>query len=215
MNLSPRNASLFLLLAVVTISSCQKEISFDTPPGDPGAGGGTGNNNNIIGEWDYVGITAHTEATISFTEAGQEFKTVSLSDYVSKNNTGTVKITATDIIASGVAYSIDTTVNVKTYVSNILLDQSEVPFVFDVPATSSTSAYTRNSNDSLTVTSWIGAPSTPSGPAPVGPTGIRIAWSGDTLLLKVYSTRSQSIVQQGVPANFVGVVSGVTKLKRR
>jgi hypothetical protein len=212
--------AVLILCVAIFFSSCQKEVSFDTPPGNPGSGNGGGNgggnnNNSIIGDWDFVGLTANTHATIKFTEAGEETKSVTVSSYISKNNVGTVKITATEIITNGIAYSIDTTVNVKTYTDNVLIDDMDMPFIFSVPASSTTSTYTRNNNDSLTVTTWTAGPSTPSGPVQTGPTGMRISWAGDTLVLTVNSVTSQTIIEQGIPVSYVGIAHGITKLKRR
>jgi hypothetical protein len=199
----------------LVLASCQKELSFGDAINNPGSGGGgTGNNTSITGNWDFVGMTAHTKSTVTATIAGEELKTITVSDYITKNNTGTVNITSNQFISSGLSYSIDTIMNVKTYISGVLFDDLDMPFVTSVPATGSTSNYVRNSNDSLTVTGSFGGTPNPSGNAPTGPVGIKISWAGDTLLLKVATTFTQSISQGGVPATFVGTVNGITKLKR-
>jgi hypothetical protein len=202
-----------LLFSVVLVTSCQKELSIDLGSQN-GGGGGTGTNRNIVGDWNFVGMTATTNSTVTVSSPLGELKSITVSGYITKNNAGTVKITSSDFITTGLGYSIDTTMNVKTYMNGLLLDNTDMPFALDSPPVSNTSPYTRINADSITVTGAFGAPN-PSGATPTGPVGIRIAWSGDTLLLKVASSFTQSISQAGVPGTLVGSVTGITKLKRR
>ena len=137
----------------------QKQEATDNGPDN---GGGTGNTNNIEGNYDFVGLVAHTESTVTVSQAGQELKSVTVSDYLTQSNVGTVTITSSQFISTGLGYSIDTIVNAKTYQNNVLVDDSNFPFVTSVPASSSTSPYVRNSSDSITVTGAIGvAPDPP------------------------------------------------------
>ena len=211
-----------LCCLILLLASCQKEISIDLGSSGSGSGGnggsgGSGGNNtsNIVGSYDFVGLSAHTLSSVSVTQGGQTAKSVTTSDYSSINNSGTIQITANQIIATNLAYAIDTVMNVKTYLDNVLIDNSDLPFAVTLPATSSTSTYTRIRADSLSVTGGIGTAPNPSGVGPTGPTGVKLAWSGDTLLLKVNSSFTQTITQGGVPAQMIGSVNGVTKLKKR
>ena len=188
-------AKTILLIFSLTafLVSCQKEVDFQTtnnPPGNPGGGGN--NNTNIIGDWDFVGMTAHTYSAVTVTEAGQQLMAVTVSDYITQNNVGTVKITASDFISTGIGYEIDTTVNSKTYINGILVDDTDFPFLVKLPPTNSTAPYIRINNDSLTTTGAFGAPD-PSGSIPTGTVGMKIGWSGDTLLLKIASSFTQNI----------------------
>jgi hypothetical protein len=199
---------LLVLSLILFLVSCQKEVNLQNQGGT--GGGGT---NSITGDYDFVGMTAHTNSTVTASAMGQQLKTITVSDYTSESNAGTVRITSNQFISTGLAYSIDTTMNVKTYIDNVLFDDSDFPFTASLPPTSSTSTYVRNSADSITVTGALGVPG-PSGGAPTGPVGIKLSWSGDTLLLKVATTITQSISQGGIPGTFTGIVNGVTKLKK-
>ncbi len=214
-----RIATKLLLLSslIIAFTSCQKEINYATGNGTGGTGGtgGSGNTNKIVGDYDFVGMVAHTQSTVTVNAMGQELKSITVSDYVTKSNIGTVKITSNQFITTGLGYSIDTIMNVKTYIDNVLFDDSDFPFVASVPATSSTSPYVRNSTDSITVTGAIGVSPDPSGNTPTGPVGVKLSWSGDTLLLKVNTSFTQSITQSGVPGIITGSVNGITKLKKR
>ena len=209
---------LLLLSFVIFFTACQKEIDYATI-NTSGNTGGTGNNNNstsnIEGDYDFLGMSAHTESAITVQESGSEVKAVTVSDYVTKENTGTMKITSDQFTATDLSYSIDTVVNVKTYLDNVLFDDSDVPFTGSVPATSGSSPYVRNSADSLTATGFLGIPSDPSGAIPTGDVGLKLSWSGDTLLMKVNTSFTQSVSQGGVPGTMVASVKGTFKLKKR
>jgi hypothetical protein len=201
--------SLATLCFIVALSSCQKEINYALPNASPVPG------NNIIGDYDFVGLMAHTESTVTITDQGQTIKAVTLSDYVTKNNVGTVKITSNQFIGNGVGYSIDTSMNVTTYINNILTEQMNVPFVATVPPANTISPYIQITADSMTVTGDFGALPDPSGNVPTGPIGLKLSWSGDTLFLKVNSTFTQAVTQNGVPGVSTVTAVGVTKLKKR
>ena len=203
-----------VLILTIVIFSCQKEVDFQNGANQGGTGSGTGNNRTIVGDYDFVGSWAHTLSTVTVNAGGDQLKTVTVSDYATENNTGTVKITSNQFIVSNMSYDIDTMMNAKTYVNGVLVNNSDFPFVVSQPATSSTSNYVKNSADSITITGAFGAPD-PSGNTPTGPVGARVSWSGDTLILKVNTTVSQTITQGGVPGQFAGTVNGITKLKKR
>jgi hypothetical protein len=206
-----RTIKLFLttLSFTLALASCQKEINYALPNASAVPG------NSIVGDYDFVGLSAHTESTVTVTEQGQTIKTVTVSDYVTKNNVGTAKITFNQLIGTGIGYSIDTTVNVKTYINNVLSEQMDISFVGTVPPTNTVSPYLQITADSLTVTGDFGVLPDPSGYVPTGPLGLKLRWSGDTLLLKENLTFTQSVTQNGVPGVMVGSVVGVTKLKKR
>ena len=207
------SAVLLLFSLIIVFTSCEKEVNYAIS-NSPDNSGGTGNTNNIEGDYDFVGLVAHTESTITVSQAGQELKAITVSDYSTQSNVGTVTITTNQFISTGLGYSIDTIMNAKTYDNNVLVDDSNFPFVMSVPPTSSTSPYARNSTDSITVTGAIGVAPDPSGNAPTGPVGVKLSWSGDTLLLHVNTSFTQTTTQGGVPATIVGSLNGITKLKK-
>ena len=200
-------ASLTLILsAALLLTSCQKVIDDQDP--------GTANINSITGEYNFVGTTASNYSSVIVSDQGSELKAVTVSDYITQNNVGTANITASDIIFIGVGYSIDTTANSKTYIDGVLFNDADLPFVLTVPPANTTNPYTRISNDSLNVIGALGVPN-PAGVTPTGAVGLKISWSGDTLLLKITSSFTQNISQGGVPGILTGFVNGVAKLKKR
>jgi len=212
-----RTATKLLLLSLaVAFTACQKEVDYATGnnPDNTGGTGVNGNTNNIEGEYDFVAMAAHTESSITVDASGSEVKAVTVADYVTKDNTWTMKITSDQFISTNLGYSIDTIINVKTYLDNVLFDDSDVPFVQSAPPTSGSSPYVRNSADSITATGFLGIPSDPSGAIPTGQVGLKLSWSADTLLLKVNTSFTQSVSQGGVPGTMVASVNGTFKLKK-
>jgi hypothetical protein len=210
-----RAGRLFLLFTIVSLVSCQKEVDLQPGVGSGTGSGGGGNTNSIIGDYDFVGMVAHTQSTVTVSDQGQQLKAVTVTDYVTKNNVGTAKFTSSDFIGTGIGYSIDTMMNLKTYIDNVLFDDSNLPYAVTSPPANSTSPYVRVNADSITITGAIGAPTGLSGSTPTGPVGLKLSWSGDTLLLKINSTFTQNVTQNGVPGMLSGTVVGVTKLKKR
>jgi len=203
---------------VIFITSCQKEISADTL-GNSGNGNGNGGNggnntNNIQGDYDFVGMVAHTNSVVTASQLGQTLKSVTTSDYVTENNAGTVKINANQFITTNMAFDIDTLMHNTTYINGVSQGTIDMPFVQTYPPTSSTASYVRNSADSITVTGTFGPSPDPSGNPPTRPTGIKLSWHSDTLYCKVVATVSQNINQGGIPATLVGSVNGTMKLKK-
>lgn len=206
-----RTIKLFIATScfIVALGSCQKEIHYELPNASPAPG------NKIVGDYDFVGLIAHTESTLTVVDQGQTIKSVTVSDYVTRNNVGTTKITFNQFFGNGIGYSIDTTVNVTTYIDNVLTEQLDVPFVATVPPTNTISPYIQITADSMTVTGDFGILPDPSGHGPTGPIGLKLSWSGDTLFLKVNSTFTQTVTQNGVFGVITGTAVGATKLKKR
>lgn len=210
-----RTVKLSLLALLVSLVSCQKEVDLQPGLGSGTGTGGGGNTSSIIGDYDFVGMAAHTQSTVTVSDQGQQLKAVTVTDYVTKNNVGTAKFTSSDFIGTGIGYTIDTMLNVKTYIDNVLFDDSDFPYVVTSPPANSTSPYVRVTADSITVTGAFGASTGPSGSTPAGPVGVKLSWSGDTLFMKINSTFTQNVTQNGVPGVLTGTVTGVTKLKKR
>ena len=216
MKLTANLIFLLILATALSLTSCKKEID----PLDPGSGtvntpgGGTGSTNSITGEYNFVGLAASTYTSVVVSSQGSELKAVTVSDYNTKNNVGTATITASDIMFNGVGYSIDTTANGKTYIDDVLFNDSDFPFVASFPPTNTTTPYTRISSDSLDVVGTLGV-SDPSGVAPTGTIGVKLSWSGDTLLLHIKSSFTQNISQNGETGVLTGFVDGISKLKKR
>jgi hypothetical protein len=216
-----KNAGLLLLVAVITLfSSCQKEVGFeDGGPGpNPGGNGGGGNIASIVGNYKFLGMVADIKATSVASSFGMEIKIIVSSGYISKNNVGTVEITPSKMIGTGIGYDVDTVMNMKTYMDGALFDDSDMPFVTTIPPTSNSSDYTKISSDSITVDGGFVMPSNPTpggGGITLGVIGSKLSWAGDTLIMKTSTTYTTTVTQQGVTATVNGVVKSITRLKKQ
>lgn len=208
----------FFSALVILFTACQKEVDF--PPGqNPNNPNNPGNpsNQSIIGNYDFVGLTAHTIATTTANDGGDQMRTVTVSHYTSKNNTGTYTINATQFISDNIAYSVDTTMNSKVYINGILTDDFDLPFQVTMPPTSNSVTYIKNGSDSITVTGPVG-PVTggPSGTLPpTGSLGYKYSWSGDTLILKTAASFTQNVNQGGVQATVSQSATVTARLKKK
>ncbi|MGZ8510189.1 MAG: hypothetical protein ACXWWA_07420 [Chitinophagaceae bacterium] len=212
---------LFLICATGGfLISCQKEVDFqDLPPTQPGGNGGGTNNTNIIGNWNFVGSNAKTYAALSFSESGQEIKSITVSDYNTENNAGTLTVSDNQFIFKDISHIVNDEANSKTYINGILFNEVTEPFNATYPPTDETRDYVRNSNDSITFTNMMANLPDPSGggftPVPTGPMGGKIGWLNDTLTVKINYSATQNITQGGIPANFEASVEGTMKFKRQ
>src|SRR5258706_6621171 len=125
MRIASTKTLLLFFCSTMLLFSCQKEASFQNQQGNQGGTGG--NNRSITGDYDFVGVVAHTSSTITVSAGGQQLKTVTISDYTGKNYTGTTKITSNQIIATDIGYSVDTVMNAKSYIDGLLIDDSNYP----------------------------------------------------------------------------------------
>lgn len=204
-----------LLLAALSsffIISCQKEVDYSS-------GNGNGNNSNIIGNYDFVGMTATTNSTVEATGAGLNEKSITTSYYITKNNIGTVTITADKFTSTGVGYDIDTTMHFKMYSDNILVLEDDLPFQATIPPTSGVSTYRKIGSDSLyfdggMVTSGpVGG--TGGGSTASMPSGCKYSWSGDTLIMKTSIKVEQTQTVMGITMKTTNSGTQIAKLKKK
>jgi hypothetical protein len=166
---------------VLIVVSCKKS----NPPSTP--------TNAVSGTYTFVNMNAQTQVTAS---EGSGITAVSLANYITRNNTGTVKFTVDSMDVSGLGYSVDTTVITNFYFSGTLYAADTTAFTATVPATSTSGAYTVVNSDSLYFPN--------GGLIPTGLTssgagqGARFVVAGDTLKLYISaSDTSNSQVQTG------------------
>lgn len=185
----------------VLVTSCKKE-------------NGGADNTDIMGDYDFVGMEAQTSSSATYTEFGETVRSVTTSHYFTEQNTGTISITASEFISTGVGYQTDFMATSQTYINGVLDDEFEMPYSFTAPPTSGTTTYTRINSDSLRANQFIGSSS--SGPTtPTGPVGVRISWSADTLVMRMSTTYTKTITQAGVPVTMLNSAIVTSKLKKK
>ncbi|HEY0066230.1 MAG TPA: hypothetical protein VGB46_02670 [Flavisolibacter sp.] len=209
------NLILALVLSSFVFVSCQKEFSSEEGNGGgTGTGGGSGTGSgSIIGTWKLLELEARTNSTVTTgTGAGQE-KMVTVSHYITKNNTGTMNFDGSKVTQTNISYSVDTTAKAYYYVGGALIDQMEAPFQFSLPSYSSTGTYRQIGSDSLY---FDGGSGFMSGTAVQGaPGGMKFRIEGDKLFMTTTASTTQSQVVQGFNVTTTNTVQAEARLQRQ
>jgi hypothetical protein len=172
--------SVFICILLI---SCQKEISNEK------AGSA-----NIQGNYKFLSMTAHTKSIIRTTVGTDVSESTTYSDYITQNNTGTIKIDASTINSQNLSYSIDT-IMTGIFNTNGSTDTIQLPFQFTAPPSSGTTNYQTITADSLyfpSGTLFMNGTSQATVPA-----GARIKLDGDKLYMTMHGIQTSNQTVQG------------------
>ena len=191
----------------IVLTSCQKEISGDFL--------NTATPNDLIGTWKFLNSSVSTNSTVEIKDEFADVKNITLSDYVTVNNQGSLLINDSLMVTSGIAYDISTIARAFTYVDGNIEDSTDFPFSFSFPSTNSSSPYKRIGTDSIYVP---GSSLTQV----AGATGLQSAANGytykiisDTLLLTTILDQTTIDNSLGVPVITNNKASVITTLKKQ
>lgn len=173
------NPYLAILVAAITIVSCKKD--------EPSSA-----TNQITGNWKFISIAANTQSTLLSDMGTDTYKSVTISHYTTINNTGTVSITGNSFTGKDIGYSIDDSISSYTYINDELLDSTNMPFSFDLPASSSVSNYQLIGQDSIYFTGGNIVNSS-GGSETAMPSGCRFTVEGTTLKLNCRASKDSTI----------------------
>lgn len=179
----------FIIISTITIS-CQKEASFD--PNNSNGGGGSTSGQSIIGNWKFIEFNAKTKSTgIATDPVLGNIKTVTVSDYTTKNNDGTLNIEASKLTATALTYSVNSVAKVYMYEDNVLVDSLDFPFQTTMPPSTSTSTYTRVGVDSLYLNSGLFTTSATGSSTQTLGGGVKLKFDGNKMVwTSVYKNNS-------------------------
>lgn len=135
----------------------------------------------LAGTWVFNGLHAKTSSTVSDTQGGIQYTTVSTSDYTTTSNGGTVKISGNTMTGTGITYSATINVLATDYVGTTILDTFSTTIPFNVPPTNSVSSFEVIGKDSIHYTSAAIFGAAGSGAPAV--TGSKFSIDGDVLTL--------------------------------
>lgn len=127
-----------IILLSFAIVSCQKDINQPTSSAA-----------DITGTWTLVSFDVNITAVQQVTEGADEIKTVSVNNYITKTNSGTITFDATKITANNLSYSVDAVAKSSVYENGALIDTFSAPFQFKYPAYNGVTAYKTITADSL------------------------------------------------------------------
>lgn len=191
------------ILLTVAFMSCQKGIDEPTAT----------NASDITGKWKFISLQAQLTTTQEVSDGGDVLKTITLSDYTSENNTGSVTIDETKMTSNNLSYSINTISKSSIFENGTLIDTLSVPFQVTIPASSGSANYQRISADSIygqAGTMFIGGAvqSTQAG-------GMRIKMENDKLYLMESVMQTTTTSDQGAIANQIVQGKVVATLQRQ
>ena len=123
----------FLLLGIILLAmaSCQKEKS-DEPLNGTGDAVSTGSEK---GTWKFISTFASTSESVVYNDGIKDVKTVTIWEYTTENNAGTIKFDASKITSTGLTYSVDGIAEAYLYLNGSLADSLEFPFAATIPPT--------------------------------------------------------------------------------
>lgn len=166
--------------------------------------------NKLLGTWTFVNMVAATNTTLTISNE----KTVAISDYTTIENTGIITITADSLNTDNFGYKVDDWTFNAYYEDNIEKESFTVPLQFTAEAYSSRSKYKWVSKDSLygeSGTTTMGNTTVKSIPA-----GIKLGWSGDTLLMITkLDTTGKQLLPSGYYADKRQTATTVVKLVKK
>lgn len=197
-----------MLFLAVLFASCTKEESLEIID-NPGSG-------QLQGNYIFLSMQAHTNATVELADGIDVMKTVTISDYITKNNVGTVLIDAGKFTSTGMGYSIDTTIKGYIYNNGVLDETLDMPFQFSVPPLNSVAPYRLAGTDSLIFTGGIiSTPDGGSGGAASPESRARYVLLKDTLILyQGYNSRTTTS-QSGMTMTQTNIGTFKMKLLRK
>jgi hypothetical protein len=203
--------TLLLAAASTVLYSCSKDDSKPSDGSNPDA---------LKGTYDFVGMTVASQSTVTVkgTFAGNviDEKTITTSNYITKNNGGTVTVDATNFTNTDFIYSVDTVINAKSWSDGVLSSDMDIRFKFDAPKLSSHAPYKLVGADSLYFEKgFVENPDGSGTGVASNPSGSKYSWSGDTLLLRTNLAIVKEEIQEGVTTKTINVADQLVKLKKR
>jgi len=143
---------------------------------------GPGDTSQLVGNYQFLYLSAQTQETTVESAAGQNIKMVATVSYKTTQNTGSVTITKDSIASKNVGYTASADESVYTYTNNVLTDSFRTPVDETVPPTSSTTKYDVIGKDSIYFHSGL-ITGLSTGSTPTIPNGGRFSFKGDTLFI--------------------------------
>ena len=183
----------FLITAIILFTACQKGIEpFDD------TGGSTPSGNDVKGTWNFISLTANTQSIAEYTDSGIDYKTITNSNYVSTDSTGSITFGDSTFNSANISYYVSSELTGYDYQNNILIDSTQMPFNITIDSSNSSGTYKLIGSDSIYFPSGsfisVSGSTTQSQPS-----GGKINISGNNLIItqQLYKDTTQQIA--GVP----------------
>ena len=181
-----------LIAALIFFTACQKGIEPFEDGGSPQTG------NDLIGTWNFTSLTGNTQSIAEYTDSGIDYKTITISNYTTTNNTGTITFSDSTFNMINTSYSISSMLFGYNYQNNILIDSVQMPFTYALDSTNSSGSYKLIGTDSIYFPQ--GSLISVAGSATQGqPTGGRISIVGNSLTITESINEDSTKDVGGVP----------------
>ncbi len=151
--------------------------------------------NNLAGNWKFTSMTAQTESDNQYSDGGILYKTVTISQYTTLNNKGTVVITSSSMNSDSIAYAVSTNATAYNYQNGTLTDSTVYPLIFSVSPTSIAVTYNLIGKDSIYFPGGglFGVPGSSSG------SGAKYTVNGNALNLITTIVQDSTNSSYGIP----------------
>jgi hypothetical protein len=163
------------LLMSLFFVGCQKETSQELS---------SATSRGLLGNYKFISMEAQAITSMQTTAGADVEKSVSKAQYITKNNTGTIKFDVTTISSSDMSYAVDTTVTGYFYTNGILQDSATMPFAVSMPPFSSTAPYKLVGADSIYFSSGsLFMEASTSMSSATKPSGSKLRFDGNKLFI--------------------------------
>ena len=174
--------SVVLLAMTVLVFSCEKD---DTAT----------HTGSIEGNYIFKYLTSQTSSTLTDDEGG---KAVSLANYTTTDNKGTVVIDANKITTTGFTYSVNATSSNYFYQDNQLVDSVNFPLIITIPPISSAVSYKLLGSDSIFVADGLVPAGGVGGVTNSGGSGGRYKLEGNVLTITQHFSKDSVFTDTGI-----------------
>jgi hypothetical protein len=203
----------FLGCVLLILASCSKEKSVDTL----GGGGGTtaGSTGSEKGTWKLINMRGITSSTVEITDGVDVEKSVTISDYITDNNGGTLKFDGSTMTGTGIGYSADFIATAYLYTNGTLEDSLDFPFTGTFPPSNSTATYKKVGADSIYVESGVFTSVGSGGNTQSSGGGYKLKFDGDKMTMTGAVDQSKIELNMGVTQRTVNHAVQILTLQKQ
>jgi len=196
------------ITVIVVLASCQKEVSNESGPPvkdsttttSPGDSTHSDSTTTEVGTWKFISLHTTFNQTTTYSQGGLSVKGITTADFVTTNNSGTIKFDGSKMISTGISLSINTTANTNLYLNGVQGNAIPIPIDTSFAAQNDTASYQKIGTDSLYLQSGgffgLGA----GGLIPTSAVGCKLKFNGNTMTMTVIYDNAYTDNSQGFPA---------------
>lgn len=167
----------------------------------------------LDGNWTFTSMEVHDSTSNTYNDGADELE-ISLFNYVTTNNKGTVSIGGGNMTAKGLSYSFDTVLYYRSYTDGSLSYEFNQPLSMTLPTTNSSSSYKLVGADSIYFPAG-GFAAIGSSVAQTSAAGYKYVLNGKTLTMTTSMTKDSTDHSNGFPEQLHESVKAIVTLTRQ